>query len=102
MWRKNTVRSPFTDKQYAVATNKHTNFESRQSQIKDGHDEIPLASALANGMNLDETENICPDDIRYFQIQPYTDGEYLGSLLDETLITDPFEISLQVFKLSGR
>lgn len=101
MSRKHTVRSPFTENQYAVATNKHTNFESRQSQIKDGHEKIPLASALANGMNLDETKNICPDDIRYFQPQPYTDGESLGSLLDETLITDPFEMSLQVLKISG-
>lgn len=100
MWRKDTARSQFTENQYAVATNKHTNFESSQSQIKDGHEEIPLASALANGMNLDETVNICPDDIRYFQAQPYTDGESLGSLLDETLITDPFEMSLQVFKIS--
>lgn len=101
MWRKDTIRSPFTENQYAVATNKHTNFESRHSPMKDGHEAIAPASALANVMDLDETENICPDDIRYFQIQPYTDGESLGSLLDETLITDPFQMSLQVFKFSG-
>lgn len=87
-WRKDTVRSPFTENQYAVAG------------------DIVLESAFASVMKLEETENIRPGDIRYLQMAPYSDGEYLGSLLDQWLTTDSSKISLQecflkVFRLSG-
>lgn len=88
MWRKDTVHSPLTENRYAVAGDN------------------ALESAFPSVMKLEEPENIRPADIRYFQIEPYLDGESLGSLLDEWLTTDPSKISLQVcflkvFKLSG-
>lgn len=87
-WRKDTVRSPFTENQYAVAG------------------DIAPESAFDSVMKLEETENMHPGDIRYIQIEPYSDGEYLGSLLDKWLTTDPSKISLQacflkVFRLFG-
>lgn len=101
MWRKDTALSQFTENQYAVATNKHTNFDSSHSKNNEGQEDIDFASAFDNVMKLDKTENIRPADIRYFQHKPYLEGESFGRLLDQWLIADPSQISLQVFKFRG-
>lgn len=82
--------------QNAAATNKHT--ECTSSRLTNREERNDNVSAFAEALEFDETEHIRPGDIQYFQTRPYTNGEFLGKLLDDWLIMDGSKHTLEIFK----
>lgn len=84
------------DDQNAAATNKHT--ECTSSRLTNREERNDNVSAFAEALEFDETEDIRPGDIQYLQPEPYTNGEFLGKLLDDWLIMDGSKHTLEIFK----
>lgn len=82
--------------QNGAATNKHT--ECKSSRLPNREERNDNVSAFAEALEFDETEHIRPGDIQYLQPEPYTNGEFLGKLLDDWLIMDGSKHTLEIFK----